>query len=77
MKSQQEFNDAMNVIKAKGICLKRNNKAMVQKGKDTTFTKDTTKAVKNFQKAYNKKKPKKKLKVTGKINSATLKALCK
>ena len=50
---------------------------MIKKGKDTTFTKDTKNAVKKFQKVYNKKKPKKKLKVTGKVNAATLKALCK
>lgn len=65
------------VLSSKGYLSKKKYKAMIKKSKETTFTKDTTNAVKNFQKAYNKKKPKKKLKVTGKVNAATLKALCK
>ena len=65
------------VLSSKGYLSKKKYKAMIKNGKDTTFTKDTKNAVKKFQKAYNKKKPKKKLKVTGKVNAATLKALCK
>lgn len=59
----------------KGYLSTNNWKEMQSKKKNKTFTKYTTTALKKFQKEYNKKHKSKKIKVNGKMDSATLKAL--